>query len=138
MFKLPLFSSSGGDGKKRQAQPFSRMTQHKESRLEGATVTESVCPYCAVGCGLAHLHQRRPNSLTSRATRTARRSMSGTLCPKRRQQSTSSPVNPHRVNHVVKYRAPVSRPNGKQKPLDWAIEQIALAHERIHDDRERG
>lgn len=32
-------------------EPFSLQTLAKASRLRGATVTESVCPYCAVGCG---------------------------------------------------------------------------------------
>ena len=32
-------------------QPYSRQTVAKTSRLRGATVTPSVCPYCAVGCG---------------------------------------------------------------------------------------
>ena len=50
MFNLPLFSSKG-DAKKRGPQPFSRQTLTKSARIEGATVTEGVCPYCAVGCG---------------------------------------------------------------------------------------
>jgi formate dehydrogenase major subunit len=32
-------------------EPFSPQTLAKTSRLRGATVTESVGPYCAVGCG---------------------------------------------------------------------------------------
>ena len=32
-------------------EPFSSQTLAKASRLRGATVTESICPYCAVGCG---------------------------------------------------------------------------------------
>ncbi len=32
-------------------EPFSRRTAEKASRLRGATVTEGLCPYCAVGCG---------------------------------------------------------------------------------------
>ena len=42
MFNLPMAAA---------AQPYSRQTSAKTSRLRGATVTESVCPYCAVGCG---------------------------------------------------------------------------------------
>src|SRR5262245_26962542 len=34
-----------------QPQPYSPDVAAKTSRLRGATVTESVCPYCAVGCG---------------------------------------------------------------------------------------
>ena len=32
-------------------EPFSQQTLAKASRLRGATVTEGICPYCAVGCG---------------------------------------------------------------------------------------
>ena len=50
MFSLPLFPSH--DPKRRPPQPFSGLTLEKQPRIAGATVTESVCPYCAVGCGL--------------------------------------------------------------------------------------
>ena len=46
MHNLPLWSHS-----QPSTEPFSRQTAAKASRLRGATVTESVCPYCAVGCG---------------------------------------------------------------------------------------
>src|SRR2546423_15721581 len=46
MFRLPLTAHP-----EPSREPFSRQTLAKASRLRGATVTESVCPYCAVGCG---------------------------------------------------------------------------------------
>ncbi len=46
MLNLPLFSRPDPS-----REPFSPQTLAKASRLRGATVTESVCPYCAVGCG---------------------------------------------------------------------------------------
>ena len=60
---LPLFRSP-----KTAGEPFSPQTADKASRLRGATVTESVCPYCAVGCGQliytkggpAHRHRGQP------------------------------------------------------------------------------
>jgi hypothetical protein len=33
-------------------EPFSPRTATTQSRLRGAEVTQSVCPYCAIGCGL--------------------------------------------------------------------------------------
>ena len=33
-------------------EPFSPRTAATQSRLRGAEVTQSVCPYCAIGCGL--------------------------------------------------------------------------------------
>ena len=130
MFKLPLFSSRGSDGEKRQAQPFSRMTQRKESRLEGATVTEGVCPYCAVGCG-QHIYTKggqiidiegNPHSPINE----------GTLCPKGANVFQLA-RNPHRVKHVL-YRAPYAT-EWEQKPLEWAMDRIA---QKVKDARERG
>ncbi len=46
MFSLSLLSHA-----QPSREPFSRRTVRKTSRLRGAAVTESVCPYCAVGCG---------------------------------------------------------------------------------------
>jgi formate dehydrogenase major subunit len=46
MFGLPLAKHPQSS-----REPFSRQTLAKTSRLCGASVTESVCPYCAVGCG---------------------------------------------------------------------------------------
>ncbi len=48
MFKLPFVARS--QPSQPQTQPFSRRTAEKASRLRGATVTEGLCPYCAVGC----------------------------------------------------------------------------------------
>ena len=33
-------------------EPFSSRTAATQSRLRGAEVTQSVCPYCAIGCSL--------------------------------------------------------------------------------------
>ena len=46
MSDLPLWPRSPSSH-----EPFSPQTAEKASRLRGATVTEGVCPYCAVGCG---------------------------------------------------------------------------------------
>src|SRR5579875_1002099 len=115
MFKLPLFQSARDD-KKRSPQPFSRQTLEKGSRLEGATVTESVCPYCAVGCG-QHIYTKggqiidiegNPHSPINE----------GTLCPKG-ANTYQLARNPHRVTQVL-YRAPYSD-KWVPKPLDWAM-----------------
>ncbi len=126
MFKLPLFS--GRDDKKREAQPFSKQTLGKGSRLDGATVTESVCPYCAVGCG-QHIYTKggqvidiegNPHSPINE----------GTLCPK--GANTYQLVrNPHRVTQVL-YRAPYSD-HWEPKPLEWAMDRIA---QRVKDARD--
>ena len=48
MFKLPFVARS--QPSQPQSQPLSPRTAEKASRLRGATVTDGLCPYCAVGC----------------------------------------------------------------------------------------
>ena len=86
----------------------------------GRRVTQSVCPYCAVGCGLhvytkggkAHRHRGQPAARSTRG-RSARRG----------RTRFQLAVNPHRVKHVL-YRAPYSD-HWETKPLDWAMDRIA-------------
>ena len=49
MFKLPFVARS--QPSRPETQPLSPRTAEKVSRLRGATVTDGLCPYCAVGCG---------------------------------------------------------------------------------------
>ena len=129
MFKLPIFEGLPG-GKKRPPQSFSEQTRHKASRTDGATLSHSVCPYCAVGCGLNVFTkggklidiEGNPDSPINE----------GTLCPKG-ANSFQLAVNPHRVKHVL-YRAPYSD-KWEQKPLDWAMDRIAR---RVKEAREEG
>ncbi len=132
MFKLPFFQAgkavTAQDTKPRGPQPFSEQTLHKGSRLEGATVTEGVCPYCAVGCA-QHIYTKggqiidiegNPHSPINE----------GTLCPKGANTFQLS-RNPHRVKKVL-YRAPYAK-EWEEKPLDWAMERIA---QKVKDARE--
>jgi formate dehydrogenase major subunit len=98
------------------------------SRIRGAEVKRTVCPYCAVGCGqLAFVKDGRlldvegdPDSPINR----------GTLCPKG-AATFQLAVNPNRLTEVL-YRAPFSR-QWERRPLSWAMEQIA---ERIKTTRD--
>lgn len=129
MFKLPLFYQDES-AKKRKPQPFSRQTLEKAARIEGATVTESVCPYCAVGCG-QHIYTKSGKIIDIEGNPHSPIN-EGTLCPK--GANTFQLVNnPHRVKHVL-YRAPYSD-KWEQKPLEWAMETIA---KRVYDAREKG
>ncbi len=129
MFHLPLFFSPKDD-KKRAPQPYSKQTLTKASRLEGATVTESVCPYCAVGCG-QHVYTKGGQVINIEGNPHSPIN-EGTLCPK--GANTYQLVhNPHRVKHVL-YRAPYAT-HWEQKPLEWAMDRIA---QRVKNTRERG
>jgi formate dehydrogenase major subunit len=101
-------------------EPFSRQTVRKTSRLRGATVTEGLCPYCAVGCG--QLIYTKAGQLIDIEGNPESPINEGTLCPKG-ANSFQLAVNPHRVTQVL-YRAPYSD-HWETKPLDWALDQIA-------------
>lgn len=111
-------------------QPYSPQTLNKHSRLTGATRTDSICPYCAVGCSL-HVYTKageiidiegNPNSPINE----------GTLCPKG-ANTFQLTRNPHRVTKIL-YRAPYSD-RWEEKPLEWAMDQIAR---RVKETRDRG
>ena len=123
-FGLPLWSSS----QRLSAQPFSPQTAAKSSRLRGAAVTESVCPYCAVGCG--QLIYTKGGKLINIEGDPRSPINEGTLCPKG-ADAFQLAVNPHRVTHVL-YRAPRSD-RWERKSLDWAMERIA---QRVKETRD--
>ena len=89
---------------KRPPQPYSDRTLNKTARIEGATVTESVCPYCAVGCG-THIYTKRGKVIDIEGNPRSPINQ-GTLCPKG-ANIFQLVNNPHRVKHVM-YRAPYS------------------------------
>src|SRR4029077_12209397 len=101
-------------------EPVSRQTVEKASRLRGATVTEGLCPYCAVGCG--QLIYTKGGKLIDIEGNTESPINEGTLCPKG-ANAFQLAVNPHRVTQVL-YRAPFSD-QWERKSLDWALDQIA-------------
>ncbi len=116
MIGLPFFSNSD----RRSPQPFGRQATEKTSRLRGATVTESVCPYCAVGCG--QLIFTKAGQLIDIEGDPRSPINEGTLCPKG-ANAFQLAVNAHRVKTVL-YRAPNSD-HWETKPLDWAMDRIA-------------
>ena len=123
MSHLPLWPRSPSSH-----EPFSRQSAQKASRLRGATVTEGVCPYCAVGCG--QLIYTKAGKLIDIEGNPESPINEGTLCPKG-ADAFQLAVNPHRVTHVL-YRAPFSD-RWERKPLDWAMEQIARRVKEARD-----
>src|SRR6476659_547520 len=99
MFSLPLSSHAPPS-----QEPSSRQTAQKASRLRGTTVTESVCPYCAVGCG--QLIYTKGGQIIDIEGNPESPINEGTLCPKG-ANAFQLAVNPHRVTRVL-YRAPFS------------------------------
>jgi formate dehydrogenase major subunit len=91
--------------------------------------TPSLCPYCSVGCGTIVMTndagkiidiQGNPDSPISE----------GTLCPK--GAASYQLVNNDQRWTKVKYRAPGSD-HWEDKPMDWAMEQIADRVKKTRD-----
>src|SRR5579859_3871179 len=115
MFRFPL--SKKPDISR---EPFSPQSLQKGSRLRGATLTESVCPYCAVGCG--QLIYTKGGQIIDIEGNPESPINEGTLCPKG-ANAFQLAVNPHRVTRVL-YRAPHSD-HWEERELNWAVDQIA-------------
>ena len=112
-----------------QTEPVSPNTVAKHSRLRGATVSRSVCPYCAVGCG--QLIYTKAGKVIDVEGDPESPINEGTLCPK--GANTFQLIhNPHRVTKV-KYRPPYSD-HWEERPLDWAMDRIAKL---LKDTRDR-
>jgi formate dehydrogenase major subunit len=118
VFHLDLVDTA--DPKRVGRQPFSPQTAAKSSRLRGATATEGLCPYCAVGCG--QIIYSKAGRLIDIEGDPRSPINEGTLCPKG-ANAFQLAVNPHRVTQVL-YRAPFSD-HWETRSLDWALDQIA-------------
>lgn len=109
-------------------QPVSPNTVAKASRLRGAQVTHSVCPYCAVGCG--QLVYTKAGKVIDIEGNPESPINQGTQCPKG-ANTFQLTVNPHRIKTVL-YRAPYSE-KWERRPLDWAMERIAQKLKGVRD-----
>jgi formate dehydrogenase major subunit len=118
MFQLDLVDTANPE--RVGQQPFSPQSAAKGSRLRGATVTDGICPYCAVGCG--QLIFTKDGQLIDIEGDPRSPINEGTLCPKG-ANAFQLAVNAHRVKHVM-YRAPYSD-KWEQKPLEWALDRVA-------------
>jgi formate dehydrogenase major subunit len=108
----------------------SRRTKEAGARIAGLTVTESVCPYCAVGCG--QVVYTRNGELIDVEGNPRSPINQGTLCPK--GSATRQLVQqPGRLTKV-RYRAPGAR-EWQELELEQAMDMIA---ERVIAAREDG
>jgi formate dehydrogenase major subunit len=130
MFRLPIFSSNGHEHPlKRPPQPFSANTLQKHPRIKGATVTHSICPYCAVGCA-TNIYTKGGEVIDIEGNPDSPIN-EGTLCPKG-ANIFQLHHNPNRVKHVL-WRAPYSD-HWETKPLHWAVERIAQLIKKTRDE----
>ena len=108
--------------------PISPQTREARSRLRGASVTVSVCPYCAVGC--SQLVYTKDGKVVDVEGNYESPINGGTLCPK--GAATFGLLHsPLRVT-TVKYRPPYGD-RWEERPLDWAMERIARLVKETRD-----
>ena len=119
----PIFDSTG-------AGAMTERTRNLTPKNAGASVTRSVCPYCAVGCGQLVFH--RDNTLISIEGDPASPISEGHLCPK---GAASHELLTHAGRESkVRYRAPHSR---EWTTLDLAT-AVDMVADRVWDSRGRG
>jgi formate dehydrogenase major subunit len=126
--KLPVVGKAADWGMGPHA--VSKRTKQAGARIEGLKVTESVCPYCAVGCG--QVVYTRGGELVDIEGNPRSPINQGTLCPKG-SASRQLVQQPGRITKV-RYR----RPGGtewEELELDKAMDMIA---ERVIAARENG
>jgi formate dehydrogenase major subunit len=109
--------------------PVSASTRQAGARIRGSTVTNSICPYCAVGC--AQLVYVKDGKIIDIEGSYDSPVNGGTLCPKG-AATLQLAVNPHRLT-TVKYRAPFSD-RWEDRPLEWAMERIAQLVKTTRDE----
>lgn len=97
--------------------------------IKEGKVVPSVCPYCAVGCGQLVMVDKSGKIIDVQGNPDSPINQ-GTLCPKG-AATYQLIVNPLRETKV-KYRAAGSN-QWEEKPLDWAMEQIAQKFKATRD-----
>jgi formate dehydrogenase major subunit len=108
----------------------SKKTKNVGARIAGLKATESVCPYCAVGCG--QVVYTRDGELVDIEGHPRSPINQGTLCPK--GSATRQLVQQPRRALTVKYRAPYAT-EWQELELETAMDMIA---ERVIAAREAG
>jgi formate dehydrogenase major subunit len=106
----------------------SRNTKHAGARTAGLKVTESICPFCAVGCGQAVY--TRDGEIVSIEGNPRSPINQGTLCPKG-SASRQLVQQPGRLDKVL-YRRPGGtewETLGLEQAMDMIAERVIAARE---------
>ncbi len=98
-------------------------------RIQNARAVPTVCPYCAVGCGMiAHTINGEIVNIEGNPDSPVNE---GNLCPKG-AATYQLTVNEQRWK-TVRYRAPGSD-HWEDRPLDWAMDRIAQLVKQTRDE----
>jgi formate dehydrogenase major subunit len=109
-------------------------TVKQHLRIEGAKVSHSICPYCAVGCSLLAYTRSNGNGKTELLQIEGNPDSpvnEGTLCPKG-ATSMELAISRRRLTHPL-YRAPGAS-DWKRVSWDFVLDKLAR---RIKDARDR-
>ena len=111
------------------AAPASADAKEQESKIKGAKQTTTICPYCAVGCGIV-VHTKDGKVVNTEGD-PDHPINEGTLCPK----GASIMQLVHNDTRLLKpkYRAPGAS-EWKEVEWDWALDEIA---KKVKDTRDR-
>src|SRR6266700_5145573 len=130
MFKQwPLIQQIKGGLRGTGREAMSERTKNLAMKTAGAESTQSICPYCGVGCGQLIFHKQ--GKLISIEGDPASPISQGNLCPK---GAASYQLLTHaRRETKMKYRVPRAR-EWQEIPLERAMDMVA---DRVWESRKR-
>lgn len=102
-----------------------------ELSIKTAKQTTTICPYCAVGCGLIVHTDKNTGKVLNIEGDPDHPINEGALCAKGAALYQLA-ENPSRITEVL-YRAPYSN-RWEVKPWDWALDRIAANVKKSRDD----
>lgn len=95
----------------------------KIEKIKIAKQTTTICPYCAVGCGVMCSTDSQTHQIINIEGDPDHPINEGALCAKGAALVQISANNPNRLKHVL-YRAPFTD-TWQEKSWDWAVSEIA-------------
>ena len=109
--------------------PRESQARERENRIKGAKVTTTICPYCAVGCGMI-VHTKNGTVINIEGD-PEHPINQGTLCSKGASLYQVA-NNPTRVKKPM-YRAPGAN-KWKEVEWDWTFDEIAKRIKKTRDE----
>jgi len=104
----------------------------KMEKMKSAKPSTTICPYCAVGCGLICSTDTKAGKIINIDGDPDHPINEGTLCAKGAALFQISSNNPNRLKKVL-YRAPKSD-KWEEKSWDWALTEIAKRVKKTRDE----
>jgi formate dehydrogenase major subunit len=103
----------------------------KVNKLKSAKQSTTICPYCAVGCGIICSTDSGSGKIINTEGDPDHPINEGSLCAKGAALFQTSSNNPNRLKKVL-YRAP-GADTWREKSWDWALTEIAKRVKKTRD-----